>query len=218
MKKRESRSGATGPRTQKGKVRSSQNARKHGLTASKILPSEAELVDALFDGYCKEFQLEDAAELGIGRKLAYNELRLRQEREPPVCDLRSGESVSGPQTTAVYDGGVVPQGAAEPSSGEGKSKRNPCRGAKPPATQLFLSFAWMRALLVQSFPRLKLNQQSYQILHEKVLRRDGWRCQSCGSPRRLQVHHMQSRSRLGDDAEDNLITLCDLCHRRTHLH
>jgi 5-methylcytosine-specific restriction endonuclease McrA len=67
-------------------------------------------------------------------------------------------------------------------------------------------------------PRLELNQQSYQILHEKVLRRDRWRCQSCGSLRDLQVHHMQSRSRLGDDTEDNLITLCNLCHRRTHLH
>jgi hypothetical protein len=70
--------GATGPRTRRGKERSSQNARKHGLTASRILPSEAELVDALFEEYRKEFRLEGAAEFGIGRKLAYNELRLRQ--------------------------------------------------------------------------------------------------------------------------------------------
>ena len=45
----------------------------------------------------------------------------------------------------------MPQEAAEPSSAEGKNKRNPYWGAKPPATQLFLPFAWMRALLVQSF-------------------------------------------------------------------
>lgn len=72
---------ATGPRTLKGKAKSSQNARKHGLTASKILPGEAEIVDILFEEYREEFGLEGAAEFGIGRKLAYNELRLRQIRD-----------------------------------------------------------------------------------------------------------------------------------------
>ncbi|MGD1212734.1 MAG: HNH endonuclease [Candidatus Acidiferrales bacterium] len=66
-------------------------------------------------------------------------------------------------------------------------------------------------------PRLRLDRCSYETLHLQVLRRDGWRCQYCGSLRDLQVHHMQSRSLLGDDAEDNLITLCARCHRRTHL-
>jgi 5-methylcytosine-specific restriction endonuclease McrA len=67
-------------------------------------------------------------------------------------------------------------------------------------------------------PRLALDQPAYRELHEKVLRRDGWRCQCCGSMRNLQVHHMQSRSLLGDDTEENLITLCDQCHTRAHLH
>jgi predicted HNH restriction endonuclease len=31
------------------------------------------------------------------------------------------------------------------------------------------------------------------------------------------VHHIQSRSLLGDDAERNLITLCALCHNKIHL-
>ncbi len=65
-------------------------------------------------------------------------------------------------------------------------------------------------------PRLALDQQAYRELHEKVLRRDGWRCQYCGSMRNLQVHHKRQRSLLGDDAEENLITLCDQCHKRTH--
>jgi 5-methylcytosine-specific restriction endonuclease McrA len=66
-------------------------------------------------------------------------------------------------------------------------------------------------------PRLALDEQAYRELHEKVLRRDGWRCQCCGWMRDLQVHHMQSRSLLGDDVEENLITLCAQCHTRTHL-
>jgi 5-methylcytosine-specific restriction endonuclease McrA len=66
-------------------------------------------------------------------------------------------------------------------------------------------------------PRLRLDPCSYEALHGQVLRRDGWRCQFCGSLRDLQVHHMQSRSLLGDDAEENLITLCVRCHQQLHL-
>ena len=65
-------------------------------------------------------------------------------------------------------------------------------------------------------PRLRLDRSSYETLDKQMLRRNGWRCQFCGSLRDLQVHHMQSRSLLGDAAEENLITLCAPCHRRTH--
>ncbi|MHB8541717.1 MAG: HNH endonuclease [Candidatus Acidiferrales bacterium] len=33
----------------------------------------------------------------------------------------------------------------------------------------------------------------------------------------LHVHHIDPRSRLGDDALENLITLCACCHRDVHL-
>jgi predicted HNH restriction endonuclease len=33
----------------------------------------------------------------------------------------------------------------------------------------------------------------------------------------LEVHHIQSRSSLGNDVEENLITLCDACHSKIHL-
>jgi 5-methylcytosine-specific restriction endonuclease McrA len=66
-------------------------------------------------------------------------------------------------------------------------------------------------------PRLRLDPESYSKLRRQVLERDGWRCQNCGSPHNLQVHHIRSRSLLGDDAAQNLITLCDTCHTRAHL-
>jgi len=66
-------------------------------------------------------------------------------------------------------------------------------------------------------PRLRLDRCSYETLHKRVLQRDGWRCQSCGSLRNLQVHHMQSRGLHGDDTEENLITLCASCHAQIHL-
>jgi len=69
----------------------------------------------------------------------------------------------------------------------------------------------------QRKPRLRLNQDSYRRLHTKVLERDNWRCQNCGTSEYLQVHHIRSRSALGDDAAENLITLCQNCHRQCHL-
>ena len=64
--------------------------------------------------------------------------------------------------------------------------------------------------------RIQLDSVAYQPLYRQVLPRDGWRCQSCGGRTNLQVHHIQLRSQSGDDAEENLITLCSERHRRVH--
>ena len=68
----------------------------------------------------------------------------------------------------------------------------------------------------QKRPRLKLSATEYNLLRHRVLKRDGWRCQNCGSSKDLHVHHLTKRSRLGDDALDNLITLCAVCHQDQH--
>ena len=65
-------------------------------------------------------------------------------------------------------------------------------------------------------PRVRLDPVSYKELRQQVLRRDGWRCQSCGALSNLEVHHRQFRSHSGDDSELNLITLCTACHTLTH--
>lgn len=65
-------------------------------------------------------------------------------------------------------------------------------------------------------PRLRLDSIAYENLRQQVLRRDGWRCQSCGAMSNLEVHHQQFRSQSGNDLETNLITLCASCHGRTH--
>jgi len=65
-------------------------------------------------------------------------------------------------------------------------------------------------------PRLRLEIKLYDQLRKQVLRRDGWRCQVCGSRQNLQVHHKQFRSHLGDDDDSNLITLCAGCHEAQH--
>ncbi|PYV52712.1 MAG: hypothetical protein DMG98_23460 [Acidobacteria bacterium] len=58
--------------------------------------------------------------------------------------------------------------------------------------------------------------QDYQELREQVLRRDGWRCQLCGSKSNLEVHHKEFRSHSGIDHESNLITVCFGCHGAIH--
>jgi 5-methylcytosine-specific restriction endonuclease McrA len=70
--------------------------------------------------------------------------------------------------------------------------------------------------LHQRMPRLKLPLAQYQALRNQVLRRDGWRCQFCGMSNNLHVHHVKSRSSLGDDEIQNLITLCANCHETLH--
>jgi 5-methylcytosine-specific restriction endonuclease McrA len=70
--------------------------------------------------------------------------------------------------------------------------------------------------LRQKRPRIKLDSEAYALLGNQVLERDGWRCQECGALENLQVHHLKPRSRLGDDAVTNLVTLCAVCHGKIH--
>jgi 5-methylcytosine-specific restriction endonuclease McrA len=63
---------------------------------------------------------------------------------------------------------------------------------------------------------IRLEEVNYQQLRKRVLRRDSWRCQLCGSMTNLEVHHQQFRSHSGPDEEDNLITLCNDCHSAEH--
>lgn len=65
-------------------------------------------------------------------------------------------------------------------------------------------------------PRLALSRGDYDRLRIRVLERDRWKCQGCGSSVNLQVHHLRYRGRLGSDELDNLISLCMDCHDNEH--
>ena len=52
---------------------------------------------------------------------------------------------------------------------------------------------------------------------EAVMNRDSYTCQICGTKHtKLEVHHIVYRSKGGTDDEDNLITLCETCHKKVH--
>jgi 5-methylcytosine-specific restriction endonuclease McrA len=75
----------------------------------------------------------------------------------------------------------------------------------------------MRPILPKAAP-LRLDPESYEGLRQQILRRDGWRCQFCGTMSNLEVHHREFRSHSGADSDENLITLCTACHTRMHRH
>ena len=61
-------------------------------------------------------------------------------------------------------------------------------------------------------------QLGFWNVREYVLFRDGHECQHChgkSKDRVLNVHHIESR-RTGGDAPNNLITLCETCHKAFH--
>jgi hypothetical protein len=58
-----------------------------------------------------------------------------------------------------------------------------------------------------------------------VLRRDNYTCAKCGwsyrdwnqsDPRHLELHHMKEHVKGGENTEENLITVCTICHDEIH--
>jgi len=52
----------------------------------------------------------------------------------------------------------------------------------------------------------------FMVVVPAVLKRDNYSCQSCGSKKRLHVHHKIK----GVQVFNNLITLCASCHMKLH--
>ena len=71
-------SNSTGPRTPKGKSRSSQNAAKHWIQSRRILPDEQEQAAILRSGFEMYFKPEGLIEQEIIDDLAFNRLHKRR--------------------------------------------------------------------------------------------------------------------------------------------
>ena len=56
----------------------------------------------------------------------------------------------------------------------------------------------------------------WQNLRKKVLERDKYMCQICGSNEELQVHHTEYNYKNDKEHLDKLITLCQNCHVFIH--
>jgi 5-methylcytosine-specific restriction endonuclease McrA len=51
---------------------------------------------------------------------------------------------------------------------------------------------------------------------KRLFQRDGYRCQQCGADHKLSCHHVKPKHAGGLDDLDNLVTLCEVCHRELH--
>lgn len=58
---------------------------------------------------------------------------------------------------------------------------------------------------------------AWQEIRPLVLERDGHRCRECGATEQLHVHHVRKWQPGDLHEQDNLVTVCEPCHRRLHL-
>ncbi len=58
-----------------------------------------------------------------------------------------------------------------------------------------------------------LETPHWQRIREAMLWLAGERCQVCKSQKGLEVHHASGYSCLGNETPDDLIVLCNLCHK-----
>lgn len=60
-----------------------------------------------------------------------------------------------------------------------------------------------------------LNSKEWKEKRDKRLEIDGFKCTCCGTKDRLNVHHT-TYERLGHESMEDLITLCNDCHKAIH--
>ena len=71
----------------------------------------------------------------------------------------------------------------------------------------------------QKSPEKQIKEKAkteFKKVRRKILSRDKEKCTLCGEKRTLEVHHIISRANGGTNDENNLITLCRLCHIEKH--
>ena len=63
------------------------------------------------------------------------------------------------------------------------------------------------------------NKKRFGGLRDGILKRDNNICQICGSPEKLNIHHIDGngyKNKTPHNTIDNLITLCSSCHTKLH--
>lgn len=76
---------------------------------------------------------------------------------------------------------------------------------------IYLTSLFLPVIFLSLMPFILRPKKRHQ-----VFRRDGYKCQDCGSNLRLIAHHLCLRKKGGTDSIENLITLCDSCHKKRH--
>ena len=59
-----------------------------------------------------------------------------------------------------------------------------------------------------------LQSPKWQEKRSERLKLDNYKCQRCGRPFDLEIHHITYRNIFDEDVSSDLITLCNKCHRK----
>lgn len=69
--------------------------------------------------------------------------------------------------------------------------------------------------MIKSKYNLYLESDKWKQMRRKILERDGYKCRICGANYNLHVHHLTYK-RLYNENEEDLITVCESCHKAYH--
>jgi hypothetical protein len=108
-----------------------------------------------------------------------------------------------------------------------RRKKRPAKGPTPVAVEVKPRKGTTRKRKPGQQPPAPATRHARMAKYERYLRSKAWKkkraavlardkkCRSCGSTRKLQVHHLTYR-RIYQERLSDLTTLCDGCHRRVH--
>ena len=71
-----------------------------------------------------------------------------------------------------------------------------------------------RPLVIKLNRYVRVPYKGIALTRQNIMRRDGYRCQYCGSSRNLTLDHLLPRSRGGESTWYNLITACSRCNSK----
>ncbi len=60
-----------------------------------------------------------------------------------------------------------------------------------------------------------ISSAEWKATRTRILEQRGYRCETCGATKKLEVHHL-TYERFGHERDDDLRVLCSPCHHRTH--
>lgn len=65
-----------------------------------------------------------------------------------------------------------------------------------------------------------LNSPQWKVRRREIIKRDGFKCQHCGTKFKLQIHHKyyENGNAPWEYPNGALITLCECCHWKFHAH
>ena len=59
------------------------------------------------------------------------------------------------------------------------------------------------------------NNEEWREIKAEVKAERGAKCERCGSPMKLDLHHLKARYKGGQDVKENAQLLCEPCHVKT---